>query len=225
MKILVVADEESVSLWDYYRPGKLKDYGLILSCGDLKPEYLSFLVTMANCPVFYIHGNHDGRYATKAPEGCDCAEDKLVIYKGLRILGLGGCCRYNDSPHQYTQRQMEKRVHKLQRAIRAAGGVDVVMTHTAPLGVGDQEDIPHRGFEAFLGLMEGWHPQYLCHGHIHLRYGMNIQRIREYADTKVVNCCGAYDLEIRPDGTLPKMTWLRRLYISWFVKNLHIMDF
>ena len=65
MKILVIADEESRSLWDYYTPDKLKDIDLILSCGDLKPEYLSFLVTMAHCPLLYIHGNHDGIYERK----------------------------------------------------------------------------------------------------------------------------------------------------------------
>ena len=51
MKILVVADEECPALWDYYVPGRLKEFDLIISCGDLKPAYLSFLVTMARCPV------------------------------------------------------------------------------------------------------------------------------------------------------------------------------
>ena len=59
MKILTVADEECPFLWDYYTPGKLSKYELILSSGDLKAEYLSFLVTMARCPVLYVHGNHD----------------------------------------------------------------------------------------------------------------------------------------------------------------------
>ena len=47
MKILTVADEECGALWEYYTPGKLREYDLILSCGDLKAEYLSFLVTVA----------------------------------------------------------------------------------------------------------------------------------------------------------------------------------
>ena len=40
MNILVIADEETPSLWDYFRPEKLKDVDLILSCGDLNPKYL-----------------------------------------------------------------------------------------------------------------------------------------------------------------------------------------
>ena len=91
MKILVVADEECLALWDYYTPGCLSKYELILSSGDLNPKYLEFLVTMARCPLMYIHGNHDHCYEEEPPEGCDDIDDKLIVYKGLRILGLGGC--------------------------------------------------------------------------------------------------------------------------------------
>ncbi|MBR7085547.1 MAG: metallophosphoesterase, partial [Oscillospiraceae bacterium] len=59
MKILFIADEESKYLWDYYEKSKLENLDLMISCGDLKPEYLEFLVTMAKCPLLYIHGNHD----------------------------------------------------------------------------------------------------------------------------------------------------------------------
>ena len=38
MKILALADTEAKSFYDYYRPGKLKDYDLILACGDLRVE-------------------------------------------------------------------------------------------------------------------------------------------------------------------------------------------
>ena len=78
MKILLLSDKEDAYLWDHYRPGRLDGIDLILSCGDLKAEYLSFLVTMGRAPVFYVHGNHDLRYLSEPPEGCDCVEDKLV---------------------------------------------------------------------------------------------------------------------------------------------------
>ena len=51
MKILVLSDEICPALYDYYTPGKLKDYDLIISCGDLRGNYLSFIVTMARVPV------------------------------------------------------------------------------------------------------------------------------------------------------------------------------
>ena len=62
MKILAVSDEESPYLWDYYKPGRLDEIGLILACGDLKQEYLEFLVTMSTAPLCYIPGNHDKGY-------------------------------------------------------------------------------------------------------------------------------------------------------------------
>ena len=71
MKILAVSDEECPALWDYYVPGRLKEYDLIISCGDLKADYLSFLVTMGRAPVLYVAGNHDNRYQHEPPGGCD----------------------------------------------------------------------------------------------------------------------------------------------------------
>ena len=95
MKILLLSDEESRYLWDYYRPGVLRGYDLIISAGDLKASYLSFLVTMANRPLLYVHGNHDASYAQRPPEGCQSIDGKLVKINGLRILGLGGSYMYN----------------------------------------------------------------------------------------------------------------------------------
>lgn len=104
MKILVISDEACPALWDYYVPGRLADYQLIISCGDLKPGYLSFLVTMARCPVLYVPGNHDEIYERTPPEGCDNIDGKVVEYNGLRIMGLGGCRKYHPGPYQYTDR-------------------------------------------------------------------------------------------------------------------------
>ena len=69
VKILVIADTESRSLWDFYDPSKLEGVDLIISCGDLSVNYLDFLVTMTNCPLLYVHGNHDDIYDVKPPEG------------------------------------------------------------------------------------------------------------------------------------------------------------
>ena len=99
MKILCVADEESPALWDYYTPGRLTEYDLILACGDLKANYLTFLVTMGRGRLLYVHGNHDGSYESAPPEGCEDIDGHIVVYNGLRILGLGGCSRYHPGPH------------------------------------------------------------------------------------------------------------------------------
>lgn len=205
MKLLLVSDEEDKFLWDYYRPGNLKGIDMILSAGDLKADYLSFLVTMANRPLLYVHGNHDTGYARRAPEGCQCIEDNLVTVGGLRILGLGGSMLYNGGPHQYTERQMSWRINKLRLKLRMAGGVDIVLTHAPVRGYGDQENITHRGFEAFLPLMDRYRPRYLVHGHVHQRYGTQPRRVFKYKDTTIINACGRYilDLDAPPSPPLP----------------------
>ena len=115
MKILAISDVECPALWDYFRPERVAGVDLIVSCGDLKREYLEFLVTMANRPVLYVPGNHDKAYVKAPPEGCENIDGMVYQYRGVRFLGLGGCKFYNDPVYQYTEKQMEKRIRALRR--------------------------------------------------------------------------------------------------------------
>lgn len=196
MKLLLLSDWESPYLWDYYQPGRLSPYDLIISCGDLNSRYLSFLVTMSQAPLLYVHGNHDTSYLHRPPEGCDCIEDCLYIYKGIRILGFGGCAKYNGGPHQYSEKEMRRRIRKLWWKLKHAGGVDVIVTHAPPSGYGDGGDYAHRGFECFLDLIDRYHPKYLIHGHVHMNYGTDIVRELEYHGTKIINAYERYELTI-----------------------------
>ncbi len=196
MKLLLISDEEDRGLWDYYRPERTKDVNLILSAGDLKAEYLSFLVTMANKPLLYVHGNHDGDYDRRPPEGCECVDDRLVTIQGLRILGLGGCQCYNNGPYQYTERQMERRIRRLWLQLYRAGGVDIVLTHAPARGYGDAENLTHQGFEAFLKLLDRWEPRYLIHGHVHRRYQPMQNAVLQRGKTTIINASGKHYLEL-----------------------------
>lgn len=212
MKILLIADEEAPYLWDYYQPGRLSDVDLILSCGDLKQEYLEFLVTMAAKPLMYVHGNHDKGYVSFPPGGCDCLEDDLVVFRGLRIAGLGGCARYNPGPFQYTEQEMTARTRKLEKKIKKAGGLDILITHAPPRGVGDAPDNAHRGFEAFLPLMDKYHPRYLIHGHVHQSYGHQLPRQQRYGETTVLNAVGWQILEVDDPPEMEKKKKKRFLF-------------
>lgn len=187
MRILAIGDEESSYLWDHFEKEKLKDVDLIISCGDLNPRYLSFLVTLYAIPVLYVHGNHDGRYDTIPPEGCTCIDDKLVVYNGIRILGLGGSMRYTGGPHQYTEREMRKRIRKLWFSLWRHKGFDILVTHAPAYQLNDGRDLPHQGFQAFLDLMEKYRPKFFLHGHVHMSYGRNQKRYDRYQDTHVIN--------------------------------------
>lgn len=198
MKILTVSDEECPALWDHYVPGRLREYDLILACGDLKASYLSFLVTMGRAPVLYVPGNHDTSYPFNPPEGCDCIDDQFVVYHGLRILGLGGCRKYHPGRYQYTETQMRRRIRRLKFQLWLHKGVDIVVTHAPPEGLGDDEDVAHWGFQAFRELIDRYHPAYFIHGHVHMTYNHTVPRVIEYNGTKIINAYERYALEI-PD--------------------------
>ena len=187
MRILAIADEESAYLWDHFEKSKLQGIDLIISCGDLDPHYLSFLATFTSAPVLYVCGNHDDKYAQIPPEGCICFDDQIYVYKGVRILGLGGSMRYKPGEHQYTERGMKKRVHKLWFQLLRRRGFDILVTHAPAYELNDGRDLPHQGFRVFLNLMEKYRPKYFLHGHVHMSYGRQHKRYDKYQDTHVIN--------------------------------------
>ncbi|MBR2529036.1 MAG: metallophosphoesterase family protein [Blautia sp.] len=198
MRILCVADEEDKGLWDFYTPDKLKGYDLILSSGDLHPDYLQFLVTMAGVPLLYVHGNHDTGYERNPPFGCECIEDTVFNFHGLRILGLGGSMKYKEvtPPYMYTEIQMKRRIARLSANLMLTNGFDILLTHSPMLGYGDQEDLPHRGFACFDHLVKRYKPLYMIHGHVHKAYG-HFQRERLHpSGTRLINTCGAHSIMV-----------------------------
>lgn len=197
MNILAVSDIEDKYIWDHFDRERFKDVDLIISCGDLKAAYLEFLVTMIPAPLLYVHGNHDTRYDDKPPEGCIDIDGKVYIHEnGVRIAGLGGSMRYRpEASHQYSEKQMVRRAEKIKRIIKKAQGIDIFVTHSPALGIGDGEDIAHTGFEIFLTLMDEYNPKYMLHGHQHICYNRRIPRKQIYKATKIVNVGPYYMFE------------------------------
>ena len=70
MKIMAISDEESKYLWDYYQKEKLDGVELILSSGDLDPDYLSFLATVSSVPVLYVKALKSIQEAGIVIKGC-----------------------------------------------------------------------------------------------------------------------------------------------------------
>lgn len=212
MKILALADQESKALWDYYDPGRLEGVDCIVSCGDLDPAYLEFLVTMANCPVLYVKGNHDMKYLAKPPAGCIDLDDRVVRIGGIRFAGLGGCMKYSSSPFQFTEREMAKRVKKLHTRAVLANGIDILVTHAPACGMGDMEDLPHRGYDCFHDLLWRWRPSYMLHGHVHRTYGGEFLRTCEHpCGTHVVNAYESFALETGAAGARSLLDRIRPL--------------
>jgi hypothetical protein len=173
-------------------PAAARGTQLILACGDLPFEYLGSLMNILDVPLVFVPGNHDpdvsGYRSSRAglmlraglparppwPDGAVNADGRIVDVAGLRLAGLGGCLRYSQGPNQYTDRQQAGRARALRRRAwwrlrRDGRGVDVLLTHAPPRGVGDGDDPPHRGFRALPGLVAALRPAALLHGHVHPR--------------------------------------------------------
>jgi uncharacterized protein len=183
VNVLVVADEVASSLQQHTLRDLAPD--LVLAAGDLPWDYLEWIASSVDVPMVFVPGNHDpeikpergGRFGDYLEPGAMCeaprphgvvnADQEVVQAGGLRIAGLGGCVRYREGPHQYTQRQYAARARRLVRKARSAGPVDVLLTHAPPLGLGDGEDGPHVGIEALHGVIGKLEPTWHLHGHIH----------------------------------------------------------
>ena len=210
IKILSVSDVIEPTLDQHVDIGPFADIDLIVSCGDLAPEYLSRMVHFLKAPLFYVRGNHDIRYYDKPPEGGTDLHGRLARFEGINILGLEGSHWYNGGPYQYTEGQMRSIIRRLRPTLWWRGGVDVVITHAPPRHIHDAEDPCHQGFECFRRLIDKYHPGYFIHGHIHTNFSDPTERLTIVNSTNVVNTYGYYLLEIEaPADNLRRSANLR----------------
>jgi len=79
LTVLAIADAVSTLLYDYFDPDRWRDVDLVLSAGDLPPEYLDFLCTNLGVPVLYVRGNHDGHFEAQRYDGCLNVHGRHVV--------------------------------------------------------------------------------------------------------------------------------------------------
>ena len=202
IRILSVSDVVDPMLHRYAGKEPFKDIDVVISCGDLPPEYLTLLLDTFNVPLYFVSGNHDIRYRDKLPLGGVDLHGRLEKIKGLRFLGLGGSRWYNGGAHQYTEAQMRAMIWRLRPTIWWHKGIDVVATHAPPRHIHDAEDLCHRGFKSFRWLIKKYQPAYFIHGHIHRLFSDPRERVTVVDATKVVNTYGynILEIEVGPKG-------------------------
>ena len=199
LRIRAVSDLESKFIWEHFDPVLFRGVDLILSCGDLKASYLSYLVTMIPAPLFYVYGNHDGGYDRNPPLGCQCIDGQVVEFRGWRIAGLGGCMGEDPlNPYQFSEERMEKRVRKLENELRRDRKLDIFVTHAPAAGVGDSTAF-HQGFACFHRVYRDNLPALHLYGHLHRmnHHGVNAsQGVYQVGETRAVNCTGYRLIEV-----------------------------
>lgn len=203
VRVLAVADEEVPAMESRARE---LEVDLVLAAGDLSWDYLEALAGLIDAPAGFVPGNHEPtikRGSPTAPPGWIDLDGQARLLGGLRVAGLGGCVRYNDGEHQYTQKQYDRRARDLLKAVRRVSDapVDVLLTHAPPLGLGDETDPSHLGISALHGVIETLEPTWHLHGHIH-PYGMH-KPDRQLGPTTIRNVIPWQVIDIEPRASAP----------------------
>lgn len=221
MKILCVADHVDPLVYSNSVKERFKDVEFIVSAGDLPMEYLGFIVSSLNKPLYFVFGNHNlkhlgtfnRKFRPNLPQlnaeeyhkqktfGATYVGFKVRRHRRRDIIvaGLGGCKKYNNGLNQYSEFHMKLKILKLipkliYNRIRWGRYLDIFLTHAAPKGIHDKDDACHEGFECFKWFMRVFKPRYMLHGHIHL-YDNNARRKSVYHSTTIINVYDHYVLD------------------------------
>lgn len=213
MRLLCVSDQIDPLVYSTGMRERFRDVDLVIAAGDLPAEYLSFIVSVLNKPLYFVQGNHDAyerkhhgasalplayqnpapsaRLDSAATSGATDISSKVRTDSGLIIAGLPGCRRYNRGANQFSETQMWLKALALMprlvlNKILRGRYLDILITHAPPEGIHDRPDTCHHGFRAYLWLMKAFRPRYLIHGHTHL-YDLNDVRMSRFLSTTIVN--------------------------------------
>ncbi len=185
-----MSDKESEILLKYYNENQLDDIEFILSAGDLALAYLQTVKNNLKVPLYFVKGNHD-EFKLKLFNN-EFIEWRCFEYKGIRIAGIG-CKNHNKI---ISEDNMKKMLIRLYRKIKKNNGVDIVISHYPPRGLGDGADETHKGYQSIREFIEIVKPKYFIYGHNHLNYGRN-DRIMQFEDTQLINAYEKYVLDYK----------------------------
>lgn len=144
-----------------------EQFDLVITLGDISVEtmdYILFMSRFIEC-VVGVPGNHD----PKVVPGLDDLHGRVREYHGIRIGGFGGANREDGAPNHYSENDAAKVLKKMP-------AVDLFISHAPPAGTAVDEDLRHRGFQAFDDYIIKHQPRYWLHGHLHKRQSRMVGR-------------------------------------------------
>jgi len=197
MKVLAVSDQEVERLYALAANGHFRGIQIILGCGDLPYSYLEYLLSVLNAPLFYIPGNHDPKYdsthSLTYAEGASNLDLKIARFDNMLLAGLGGSIRYRpDGVNQYSQAEAYSRAFRLlsrillQRLVYRQG-LDILISHSPPFGIHDENTGAHQGLKALNFLIRWARPRYHLHGHTHFFRRNLANAVTQVGQTTVMN--------------------------------------
>ncbi|MGD0862458.1 MAG: metallophosphoesterase [Candidatus Limnocylindrales bacterium] len=202
IRLLAISDQFDPTLGDERSRRGIGPIDVIVGCGDLDCDDLSFVADGFNAPLVYVLGNHDVDARWEACRAyCPDAVRSTSVHReaGLSIAGLTWPGRRGPGA---TRSERAAWNQALRLAVRRLGRREpvIVFSHVPPRGAGD---IPsagyHCGFLGYRWLLRRLRPPLWLHGHTPLAATAewHIQR----GPTTLVNVTGAVVVEIWAPGS------------------------
>jgi Icc-related predicted phosphoesterase len=117
----------------------------------------------------------------------------MIRIKTFLIGGLGGSIRYRpDGTNQHTQtdayfRMFNMLPRMLLNRIQYGRYLDILITHSPPFGIHDDDTQAHTGLKALNWLIQFAKPRYHLHGHTHhYRRNLSVSETK-FKETKIIN--------------------------------------
>lgn len=206
-KILCISDQIDPVIYDKNIKTLYNDVDFILSAGDLPKEYLDFIQTSLEKPLFFVLGGH---YLEKP--ATQSSGKKLEIDLGFKtdkidnilIAGISGTKKQTNGKNQFTEKRMKKKLMAMipkliLNKIKYGRYIDILLTHTPPYKQDTSDKIYSKnetatGFQCISKFIKKFKPKYVVHGNIHI-YDNEKNRISYEDGYQLINAYSRYVLE------------------------------
>ncbi|MDH5298221.1 MAG: metallophosphatase domain-containing protein [Desulfobulbaceae bacterium] len=173
----------------------IPDADILIFAGDMThcrtardvSNFNSFLASLPHRHKVVVGGNHDHRLA-RDPEKAKLLFseaayllDESVVVSGITIYGAPWQPLFNDRACDAFALPRGKALKEKWDMIPP--GVDILVTHTPPAGILDQDGPVAHGCSDLAAAVAARKPKYHIFGHIHSRHGMII-----HGSTRYINC-------------------------------------
>jgi len=154
---LCIADRpprKSILAWVQEHP-----IDLIITLGDLEYLQIVELGQITNIPKIGVYGNHcTPGYMEDL--GIFNLHLQTFEFNGISFGGFEGSPRYKHDPYAKMYTDDEAAI-----LLQQLPNVDVLISHSPPRGINDEDDPAHIGFQALRTYIEQKQPRYFLHGH------------------------------------------------------------
>lgn len=199
IRLLAVSDTFEPTLADERNRDVLGSVDLIVGCGDLDCDDLSFIADECNAPVVYVQGNHDtDERWQQCQDSCPDPIHSTSVFErsGVAMAGLTWPGKRGKRGNRSERTAWRQALRLVSRRLGRTGPL-IVLSHVPPFGLGDVATDPyHRGFRGYRWLLDRVEPVLWLHGHTPMAAASE-WRV-QVGRTTIVNVTGAVVIDLVP---------------------------